>query len=70
MPDRLSRLPCGVGLKLSSGVQCAAFYCDSPCVPTQMAKTQGLPALITPPCHEPDGFDFVTDKNKQVTHDR
>ncbi|AZE57162.1 hypothetical protein C4K03_5034 [Pseudomonas synxantha] len=27
-------------------------------------------ALITPPGHEPDGFDFVTDKNKQVTHDR
>ncbi|RQO60791.1 hypothetical protein DBR46_02540 [Pseudomonas sp. KBW05] len=29
-----------------------------------------MPTLITPPGHEPDGFDFVTDKNKQVTHDR
>ncbi|AZF12296.1 hypothetical protein C4J93_4125 [Pseudomonas sp. R2-37-08W] len=34
------------------------------------AKTQGVSALITPSGHEPDGFDFVTDKNKQVTHDR
>ncbi|MDQ3203212.1 MAG: hypothetical protein M3Q94_13805, partial [Pseudomonadota bacterium] len=29
-----------------------------------------LAALLTPPGHKPDGFDFVTDKNKQVTHDR
>ncbi|OPA85497.1 hypothetical protein BFW88_21745 [Pseudomonas fluorescens] len=26
--------------------------------------------MITPPGHEPGGFDFVTDKNKQVTHER
>jgi uncharacterized protein YydD (DUF2326 family) len=26
--------------------------------------------LFTPPRHERVGFDFVTDKNKQVTHDR
>ncbi|PQZ88042.1 hypothetical protein CQ048_19625 [Pseudomonas trivialis] len=51
-------------------VQSAAFYCDPPCVSTQKAKTQGVPTLITPPGHEPGGFDFVTDKNKQVTHDR
>ncbi|OZO04147.1 hypothetical protein B7453_12720 [Pseudomonas sp. IB20] len=66
----MSQALCGGAQKLSSDVQCAAFYCDPPCVPTQKAKTQGLPTLITPPCHEPDGFDFVTDKNKQVTHDR
>ncbi|AWY44489.1 hypothetical protein DKY63_27625 [Pseudomonas putida] len=26
--------------------------------------------MFTPPRHERVGFDFVTDKNKQVTHDR
>ncbi|MCJ7957738.1 MAG: hypothetical protein MUW57_14630 [Pseudomonas sp.] len=26
--------------------------------------------MFTPPRHERGGFDFVTDKNKQVTHDR
>ena len=34
------------------------------------AQPQGLPALFTPPRHERVGFDFVTDKNKQVTYDR
>ncbi|KAA5846508.1 hypothetical protein F2A37_07680 [Pseudomonas chlororaphis] len=29
-----------------------------------------LSALFTPPRHKRGGFDFVTDKNKQVTHDR
>ncbi len=33
------------------------------------AQTSRLPALFTPPRHERVGFDFVTDKNKQVTHD-
>ncbi|VVN31057.1 hypothetical protein PS645_04833 [Pseudomonas fluorescens] len=28
-----------------------------------------LSALFTPPRHKRVGFDFVTDKNKQVTHD-
>jgi len=37
------------------------------CVTTQFSR---LPALFTPPRHERVGFDFVTDKNKQVTHDR
>ncbi|ANI53284.1 hypothetical protein PDR5_15540 [Pseudomonas sp. DR 5-09] len=26
--------------------------------------------MFTPPRHKRVGFDFVTDKNKQVTHDR
>jgi len=26
--------------------------------------------LLTPPRHKRVGFDFVTDKNKQVTHDQ
>ncbi|TVT92755.1 hypothetical protein FPT15_07045 [Pseudomonas sp. RGB] len=70
MPDRLSQaLPSG-GPKLSSGVQCAAFYCDSLAYLRKRPRPQGLSTLITPPGHEPDGFDFVTDKNKQVTHDR
>jgi hypothetical protein len=34
------------------------------------AQTSRLSALFTPPRHERVGFDFVTDKNKQVTHDR
>jgi hypothetical protein len=34
------------------------------------AQTSRLPVLFTPPRHKRDGFDFVTDKNKQVTHDR
>jgi hypothetical protein len=33
------------------------------------AQTSRLSALFTPPRHERVGFDFVTDKNKQVTHD-
>jgi len=35
-----------------------------------IAQTSRLSALFTPPRHERVGFDFVTDKNKQVTHDR
>ncbi|TFF06053.1 hypothetical protein EXW72_18430 [Pseudomonas sp. BCA14] len=66
----MSRPLAGGGLKLSSGVQCAAFYCDPLAYPRKRPRPQGLPPLITPPGHEPDGFDFVTDKNKQVTHDR
>ncbi|TKK28711.1 hypothetical protein PspCFBP13528_19425 [Pseudomonas sp. CFBP13528] len=54
----------------SSGVQCAAFYCDPLAYPRKGQDLRGSIALITPPGHEPDGFDFVTDKNKQVTHDR
>ncbi|QHF38073.1 hypothetical protein PspS34_07260 [Pseudomonas sp. S34] len=34
------------------------------------AQPSGLSALFTPSRHERVGFDFVTDKNKQVTHDR
>jgi hypothetical protein len=34
------------------------------------AQTSRLSALFTPSRHERVGFDFVTDKNKQVTHDR
>jgi hypothetical protein len=34
------------------------------------AQTSRLSALFTPPRHKRVGFDFVTDKNKQVTHDR
>ena len=33
------------------------------------AQTSRLPALFTPLRHKRVGFDFVTDKNKQVTHD-
>ncbi|MCH4881109.1 hypothetical protein EQV97_27615 [Pseudomonas sp. TMW22090] len=34
------------------------------------AQTSGLSALLTPLRHKRVGFDFVTDKNKQVTHER
>ena len=34
------------------------------------AQTSGLSALFTPLRHKRVGFDFVTDKNKQVTHER
>jgi hypothetical protein len=34
------------------------------------AQTSRLPVLFIPPRHKRVGFDFVTDKNKQVTHDR
>jgi hypothetical protein len=34
------------------------------------AQTSRLSALFTPLRHKRVGFDFVTDKNKQVTHDR
>ena len=34
------------------------------------AQTSGLSALSTPLRHKRVGFDFVTDKNKQVTHER
>jgi hypothetical protein len=34
------------------------------------AQTSRLSALFTPLRHKRIGFDFVTDKNKQVTHDR
>jgi hypothetical protein len=33
------------------------------------AQISRLSALFTPSRHERVGFDFVTDKNKQVTHD-
>ena len=35
-----------------------------------IAKISRLSALFTPLRHKRFGFDFVTDKNKQVTHDR
>ncbi|TYK59076.1 hypothetical protein FXO26_05490 [Pseudomonas synxantha] len=37
--------------------------------PRKRPRPQGSIPLIIPPGHEPDGFDFVTDKNKQVTYD-
>ncbi|MBB4811964.1 hypothetical protein SAMN04490209_0666 [Pseudomonas rhodesiae] len=46
-----------------------AFYCDPPLRTCAKGQNLGLTTPITPPGHEPDGFDFVTDKNKQVTHD-
>ncbi|MPQ67434.1 hypothetical protein GC387_12430 [Pseudomonas sp. MWU12-2323] len=57
------------------------FTCDSTAYPRIFVAFDGglamlrkpvhsrLPALFTPSRHKRDGFDFVTDKNKQVTHD-
>lgn len=60
-------MPCdGVWQREVGGVQCAAFYCD----PSRTHASSRLSALLIPPRHKRVGFDFVTDKNKQVTHDR
>jgi len=42
------------------------FTCDL----LRICANSRLSVLFTPPRHKRVGFDFVTDKNKQVTHDR
>ena len=58
--------PAGSGSRGLAVYNAPRFNCD----PLRNRETSRPSALFTPPRHKRVGFDFVTDKNKQVTHDR